>query len=258
MPNILICMKAVPTTAQVQTDGEFRLKRDGTDLQWNVADESALEVALQMKGPSGSVTVLTMGPKKLSAPLKELLMRGADRAVLLTDPLLAGADTIATAKALSKAVAALGEFDLILCGRRAMDGETGQVPAMLAAALGIPCVSNVESIGQEAGQWLLRRRLESETVELQYACPLVASVCEYSYVLRLPGVMSMRRARDKQVEEITAQQIGLAPQECGLKGSFTKVIKMDTKFPGLRKGPKETDIQKGAAQLITLLREVEK
>lgn len=258
MPNILVCMKAVPVTAQVQTDGQFRLKREGTDLQWNIADESALEAALRLKGASGSVTVLTMGPKKLSAPLKELLMRGADRAVLLTDPLLAGADTIATAKALSKAITALGGFDLILCGRRAMDGETGQVPAMVAAALSVPCVSNVESVQWENNQWLLCRRLESETVTVQYPCPLVASICEYSYVLRLPGVLSMRRARDKQVEEFTAQSIGLATEECGLKGSLTKVIHMDTKFPGLRKGPKETDIQAGAAKLITLLREVEK
>lgn len=250
-------MKAVPVTAQVQTDGEFRLKREGTDLQWNIADESALEAALQLKGATGSVTVLTMGPKKLSAPLKELLMRGADRAVLLTDPLLAGADTIATARALSKAMAVLGAFDLILCGRRAMDGETGQVPAMVAAALGIPCVSNVESVQREGDQWTLRRRLESETITLQYPCPLVASICEYSYVLRLPGVMSMRRARDKQVEELTAQSIDLATEECGLKGSLTKVIQMDTKFPGLRKGPKETDLQAGTAKLVALLREVE-
>ena len=96
--DILVCMKAVPATAQVQVDGHFRLQREGAKLQWNMADEAALEAALQLKGQDGTVTVLTMGPGKLEEPLRELLARGADRAVLLTDPKIAGAATQATAK----------------------------------------------------------------------------------------------------------------------------------------------------------------
>ena len=91
------------------------------NLQWNVADESALEAANRLKGPATAVTVLTMGPGKLEAPLRELFARGADRAVLLTDPVMAGADTRATAAALAAAVGKLGTFDLILCGRRALE-----------------------------------------------------------------------------------------------------------------------------------------
>ena len=157
MKHILVCIKAVPAAASVQVDGQYRLKRDGVNLQWNIADESALEAAFRLKDKDGTVTVLTMGPPKLEAPLKDLLARGADRGILITDRLLAGADTRATAAALKAAAEKLGPVDLILCGRRAIDGETGQVPGELAAALGIPCVSNVERIQREGDSLLLSR-----------------------------------------------------------------------------------------------------
>lgn len=257
MKNILVCVKAVPASTSVQVDGEYRLKRDGASLQWNIADESALEAALSLKDKDGTVTVLTMGPPKLEAPLKELLARGADRAVLITDRLMAGADTRATAQALKAAERKLGPFDLILCGRRAIDGETGQVPGELAAALEIPSVSNVEKLEQQGDTLILHRRLENGIEQLSCDNALVASVCEYSYSLRLPGIMSMRRARSKQVEMLSAADLELTADECGLKGSLTKVIAMEAKFPGLRKGPKETDIKTGVAKAAAMIREVQ-
>lgn len=253
--DILVCMKAVPATAEVQVDGQFRLQRDGVKLQWNIADEAALEAALQLKG-QGTVTVLTMGPGKLEEPLRELLARGADRAVLLTDPKMAGADTLSTAKALAACVTYLGQFDLILCGRQAIDGETGQVPGMLAARLELPCVTNAEALEQAQNTLRLQRRLESGTSELELLLPGVVSVCAYSYTLRLPGIMGMRRAKGKQVEQVSADVLGLSPEQCGLKGSATKVVAMSTKFPGLRKGPKEQNVAVGADKLLQLCREV--
>ena len=77
---------------------------------------------------------------------------------------------------------------------------------------------------------------------LKTSLPAVVSICEYTYTLRLPGILGMRRAKSKTVEKLSAADIGLPPESCGLKGSATKVISMDAKFPGLRKGPKETDI----------------
>ncbi len=254
--RILVCMKAVPATAQVQVDGQFRLQRDGVKLQWNVADESALEAALQLRGPGDTVTVLTMGPGKLEAPLKELLARGADEAVLLTDPKMAGADTLATAGALAAAARYLGGFDLYLCGCRALDGETGQVPGMLAAMLQIPCITNAESLQLQDRVLQLQRRLETGNALLQTELPAVISICAYSYTLRLPGILGMRRARQKQVQMVSAQELGLAPEQCGLKGSATKVVTMSARFPGLRKGPKEENIATGVKKLIELCREV--
>lgn len=254
--NIIVCMKAVPSTTQVQVDGQFRLQRSGVALGWNTADEAALEAAGQLKG-SGTVTVLTMGPKKLEAPLQELFARGADKAVLITDPAMAGADTYATATALAAAVQKLGPFDLILCGRRAIDGETGQVPGMLAAALGIPCVTNADSIRLCDDGIRVSRRLEQGTALLAAQPPLAVSLCEYSYALRLPGIMAMRRAKGKQVTLLTAADLGIDPVKCGLKGSLTKVIAMDSKFPGLRKGPKVNNITAGAEKILEACREVE-
>lgn len=256
MKHILVCMKAVPGTTAVQVDGEYRLKRDGVSLQWNVADESALEAAACLKDPDGTVTVLTMGPAKLEAPLKELLARGADRAVLLTDRRMAGADTRATAAALKAAADKLGPFDLILCGRRAIDGETGHVPAQLAAALGLGCVSNVERIDRE-GPWLtLFRRLEDGVQQLQAEGPLVVSVCEYAYHLRLAGILALRKAKNKAVEQLSLEDLALSADQCGLSGSLTRVIAMESTFPGLRQGPKETDTVTGAAGILQMIREV--
>ena len=257
MKHILVCVKAVPASTSVQVDGEYRLKRDGVSLQWNIADESALEAALRLKDKDGTVTVLTMGPPKLEAPLKELLARGADRAVLITDRLMAGADTRATAAALKAAAEILSPVDLILCGRRAIDGETGQVPGELAAALGIPCISNVESIAEESGELTLCRRLENGVQTLQAKMPLVVSVCEYSYNLRLAGILSMRKARNKAVEQFSAAALGLLAEQCGLKGSVTKVIAMEAKFPGLRKGPREEAVCTGVEEMRRIIREVQ-
>jgi len=248
-------MKAVPATTQVQLDGEYKLKREGVGLEWNVSDEAALEAALCLKG-QGSVTVLTMGPPKLSDALKELLGRGADHALLLTDPKMAGADTYATAKALSMAVNKAGPFDLILCGRRAIDGETGQVPPMLAAALGLPCITEAEKIELCDNTLLVRRRLEKGTAVLRIDCPALMSICEYSYTLRRPGIMSLRRARDKQAELLSAADLSLSPEQMGLKGSLTKVVHVDTRFPGLRGGEKTTLIPEGVQTLLRICEEV--
>ena len=254
MENILVCIKAVPA-AQSGT-AEQTIQREKCSLQWNIADEAALEAALRLKSGTGNVTVLTMGPSKLAEPLRELLGRGVDHAVLLTDPCLSGADTYATTYALSAAIRALGRFDLILCGRRAIDGETGQVPPMLAAAMDMPCITNVEHIEECSGKLNLRRRLEDRAVTVSFSSPMVVSVCEYAYGLRLPGIAAMRRAREKQVRQLTAAELGLSPEECGLKGSLTKVVHMDKKFPGLRNCAMEEDFAAGARKLLELCREV--
>ena len=255
--NIIVCMKAVPSTDQIQVDGQFRLQRDSAKLQWNIADESALEAALQLKAPEDSVTVITMGPNKLTEPMRELLARGADSAVLIADPVFGGSDTIATANTLSAAVKKLGDFSLILCGRRAIDGETGQVPGMLSAALSIPCITNAESLWRENETVLITRRMEGGTAMLEAQFPLCVSICEYTYTLRLPGILGMRRAKEKNVDLLSATDLALPPEQCGLRGSLTRVVQMDTRFPGLRKGVTETNISLGAKSILTALREVD-
>jgi len=235
--RILACVKLVPAAAEVEMDGQFRLKRDGANLQLNIADISAVEAALQMKAaePGREVTVLSMGPAKAEQTLKELFALGVDRVLLLSDRALAGADSLATASALAAGVRHLGGFDCILCGRRAMDAETGQIPGQLAAALDIPTVTNVQQLDVENDAIVCQRRLENGIAKLESTAPCLLSLCEYVYTLRLPSITGRRRAKDKQVEVLTASDIGLATEECGLSGSKTKVVHVDTKAPGLRK-----------------------
>ena len=256
--NILVCMKAVPSTGQVQVDGQFKLCRESAKLDWNIADQSALETALQLKGTNGTVTLITMGPSKLEDSMRELLARGADRAVLVTDPAFAGSDTYATANTLAATVRTVGSFDLILCGRRTIDGETGQVPSMLACALSIPCVTNVSEITIAQNTIHAVRHLENGIQKLQLPCPALISISEYSCSLRLPGIMGMRKAKEKNIEILRLSDLEADQTKCGLNGSLTKVIRMDSKFPGLRKGPKDENISLGIRQISALLREVGK
>lgn len=256
MKHILVCVKAVPVSASVEVDGQHRLKRDGASLQWNIADESALEAAFRLADKDGTVTVLTMGPPKLEEPLLELVARGANRAVLITDRRMAGADTRATASALCAAAKKLGPFDAIFCGCKAIDGETGQVPGELAAALGLPCISNAERIQRRGDTLAVTRRLEDGVQELEVSGSVVVSFCGYCYPLRLAGILGMRRARKTPVERLDAAELGLSPEDCGLSGSLTKVIRMESRFPGLRRGPKETNPDTGAKALAALLGEV--
>ena len=243
--------------ASVEVDGQFRLKREGAKLQWNMADTAALEAALTLRGQDGTVTVLTMGPEKLGEALKELLARGADRAVLLTDRCLAGADTQATARALAVAVEKLGNFDAAFCGSKALDGETGQVPGELAAALGWSCVTNAESVRRRGENLILARRMETCMQMLSADLPLVVSFCPYCYCLRLAGIASMRRARGKEIERWNASALGLPPSECGLAGSATRVLSAQARFPGLRNGPKEENLDAGFSRLKAMLKEAE-
>ena len=237
MKRILVCAKSVPSAAAVEMDGQFRLKRDSANLQLNIADLSALEAALQLQAaqPGAEVTVLSMGSAKTTLFLQELFALGADRVVLLSDRAFAGSDSLATARTLARAAAYLGGFDCILCGRRAMDAETGQIPGQLAAALDIPAVTNVQQLAWQENSLVCRRSLEHGTATLEAPLPCLLSVCEYTHPLRLPSIMGKRRAKDKNVEILTAADIGQDPDACGLRGSKTTVIQVDRKVPGLRK-----------------------
>ena len=138
--NIIVCIKQVPDTTEVKIDQKTgRLIREGVPSIINPEDKNAIEEALKLKEKDNSkITVLTMGPPQAEIALREALAMGADEAVLLSDRKFAGSDTWATANALAAGVKSLGDFDLILCGRQAIDGDTAQVGPQLAEALEIP------------------------------------------------------------------------------------------------------------------------
>lgn len=233
--RILICLKQVPDTTEVKLTDDLTLEREFVAQVLNPADESALELGLELKEKhGGTVTVLTMGPKRAEGMLREALSRGAGEAVLMTSPRFAGADTLVTARCLAEAEKALGGFDLILCGRRAVDGETGQVGPMVAAMLDRPCVVNATE-GEIADGCLKAIQL-TEAGSLQWKAPLpaVMTLCEWSHALRLPTISGLRRAAQANVRVCEPEDLGIDPASCGLKASPTRVTHISARPVGVR------------------------
>lgn len=239
--RILICLKQVPDTTEVKLTGDLTLEREFVAQVLNPADESALELGLELKEKQGgTVTVLTMGPKRAEGMLREALSRGADEAVLMTSPRFAGADTLVTAHCLAEAEKALGGFDLILCGRRAVDGETGQVGPMVAALLDRPCVVNATE--GEIEEHCLKALQLTEAGSLQWKAPLpaVMTLCEWSHALRLPTISGLRRAALANVRICEPEDLGIDPAGCGLKASPTRVTHISARPVGVRPCVKTT------------------
>lgn len=252
--RILVCVKMVPLDDRTEMNENHCLDRSGVFHQINISDMAAVEAALRYK-PEAAVTVLTMGTAAAKPLMRDLLARGADRAVLLTDKGMAGSDTRATARILAAAVRRLGGFDLILCGRRAIDGETGQVPGELAAELEIPCVTNTERIFFHEDHFRCLRLLENGKALLEVKLPAVITLCEYTYPLRLAGIKGRREAVDKEITMFSMKDLGLSEFEGGLRGSRTKVMKTAGLQTGLRKGTRETNSAAGVEKLLSIIRE---
>ena len=239
--RILICLKQVPDTTEVRLTDDLTLEREFVAQVLNPADESALELGLKLKEKrGGTVAVLTMGPKRAEGMLREALSRGADEAVLMTSPRFAGADTLVTARCLAEAEKALGGFDLILCGRRAVDGETGQVGPMVAALLDRPCVVNATE-GESEDRCLKALQL-TEAGSLQWKAPLpaVMTLCEWSHALRLPTISGLRRAAQANVRICEPEDLCIDPAGCGLKASPTRVTHISARPVGVRPCVKTT------------------
>ncbi|MDD3214906.1 MAG: electron transfer flavoprotein subunit beta/FixA family protein [Eubacteriales bacterium] len=244
--KILVCVKQVPETNEVKLGADYTLQREFTAQSLNLADESALELGLVLRDAcGGTVTVMTMGPASAEGMLRELVARGADDAVLLNDPAFAGADTLATARTLKAAHDKLGGFDLVLCGRRASDGETGQVGPMLASILDIPCVSNATDarICNDDGSpatMEIDQLLENGVQTWRCRLPAVATFCEWSRRLRLPTIAGLRAAGRVGIHRLTRPDLELPADHCGLAGSPTRVIRVSAKPAGLRQCEKLT------------------
>lgn len=233
--NILVCVKQVPDTVDVAMDENHALIRAGVRQMLNPADEAAMAFALGLKAAHGGrVTAMTMGRPEAEGMLRDLAARGADRLILLTDAAFAGADTLATARTLCAAQAKCGPFDLILCGRRASDGETGQVGPMLAALLDVPVVTDAVEMRAEGDRLLVTQLHEHGTTLWDVAMPMVATCCAWSKPLPLPTVFGMRRAKSMQVDRWDRACLRLAVTACGLRGSPTRVVRAYAAPQGLR------------------------
>jgi electron transfer flavoprotein alpha/beta subunit len=259
--NILVCIKQVPDTTEVKVDPKTgRLIREGVPSIMNPEDKNAVEAAIQLKEKhKAEVTVLTMGPPQAETVLREALAMGADNAYLLCDFKFAGSDTWATANALGAAVKHIGKFDIILCGRQAIDGDTAQVGPQLAENLDIPQITYVEKLEINNNKVTAHRALEDgyEVVEVDLPVLLTATkeLNEPRYVT-LNGIKNAYR--NKEIKTLTAADIKIKDEEVGLKASPTNVKKSFAAPQKSAAGIKIEGSPKDAAKkLIELLMEKE-
>ena len=228
--NIVVCVKQVPDTTAVKIDPKTgTLIRDGVPSIMNPEDKHALEAALQLKEQhGGKVTVVSMGLPMAKATLTEALCMGADEAILLTDRCLGGADTLATSKALAGVIKKL-DYDVVLAGRQAIDGDTAQVGPEIAEHLNIPQVTYVQDVKVEGSKLIVERALEDghQVVEIQTPCLLTA--IEELNETRYMNIADIFSTSDDQITIMTADDIDVSKEELGLKGSPTKVKKSMTK-----------------------------
>ena len=250
--NIIVLAKQVPDTRNV---GKDAMKEDGTINRaalpaiFNPEDLNALEQALRLKEthPGSTITLLTMGLPRAAEIVREAIYRGADSGIVLTDRALGGADTLATSYSLAQAVKKIGDYDIILGGRQALDGDTAQVGPQIAEKLGIPQVTYAEEILEVAnGKITVRRRLENgvETVVAPMPCVVTvngsAAECRPrnarrvmkfknaaspSEMAKLPEDLAARveAAPELQIKEWGAAFVDADPAQIGLPGSPTKV-----------------------------------
>jgi electron transfer flavoprotein beta subunit len=227
--NIIVCIKQVPNTTNVQIDHETgRLKRDGLESIINPFDEYAIEEGVRIKERvGGKVTVITMGPPQAEAVLREAIAKGADEGVLLSDRAFGGADTLATSYALSTAVRFLGDFDIVICGKQASDGDTAQVGPGIAEMLNIPHVAyvkKVESIDDKAIK--VERMMEDGYDLIESSLPALLTVVKEINNPRVASLKGKMAAKKSVIKVLDAAAIGADVKKTGLNGSPTQVMKI--------------------------------
>ena len=260
--KIAVCLKQVPGVSSVSIDPVTkRLLRENVVSVVNPFDYYALEEALLLKESVGAeIVVVSMGPPKAAEALREALAFGADRAILLSDRLFAGSDTWATSYALAQALKKIGNVDLVLCGRQAVDGDTAQVPSGIAAHLSWSQASGVASLEKPEGGSIKLRRMASSGYELcELRLPAVLSTVKELNEPRIPRLSGWLKSSKAEIEIWDAATIGAEQGSLGLSGSPTRVVK--TFSPPPRKGSTrviETDSKSAAEALFAELRLVAK
>jgi len=235
--DIIVCIKQVPETTDVKINPETgTLIREGVAAIVNPFDEYAIEEGLRLKEKfGGKVTVISMGPPQAEEALKQAIAMGADEAILLSDRAFAGADTLATSYTLSEAIKKIGHFDLIICGREAMDGATGQVGPGIASRLGISqltYVFKIREIDLEKGTITVERLVEEGREVVTAPLPALLTVVKDINQPRYPTFMGIRRAARMKIPVWTAKDLeGADPRNFGLDGSATRVVKVFTPPP---------------------------
>lgn len=228
--KIIVCMKQVPAGKGIEINPETgALKRTGGAARTNPYDLFALEAALDIRQKvGGNVTVLTMGPEQAEHMIRDAYSMGADDGVLLSDRQFAGADVLATSYALSQAIQAIGDFDLIICGKQTTDGDTAQVGPAIAEHLNIPHAAWVNSIEDVNDQNItLQQNLASVTQVSRIPYPCLITVDQDMNVPRLPSYKLIQKNKEHAIRKMTfADMPDQDTSHYGFAGSPTAVRKM--------------------------------
>jgi len=227
--DVVVCIKQVPETADVKIGADERhLDLEDASLVINPFDTYAIEEGLRIKeAHGGSVTALSMGPERVLESLKEALAMGVDGAYLLSDPEFEDSDALATAYALACAIRKIGRYDLVLCGRQAFDGATGQVGPSLAEELGIPHVTLVRKIVDlGADRMRVERLVEGGYEVVETSLPALLTVVKEINEPRLPSLKGIMKAKKTNVPVWGAGDLDADPGRIGRAGSPTEVRRL--------------------------------
>ncbi len=260
--NILVCIKQVPDTTEIRIDPVTNtLIRAGVPSIVNPFDADALEAALRIKDSTGArVVVMTMGPEQAKAALKECLSMGADKAYICSDRAFGGSDTLATSYILSHAVKTVeereGKFDIIFCGKQAIDGDTAQVGPEMAEHLGYPQVTYAVEVSLADDEVIVKREVEEGYEMVAVHTPCLITVTKPKFDPRYPTIKGKLAANRAEIPMLTTAEIELDLSRAGLKGSPTKVKKTFT--PSVKQGGivvSEGSSDASARKLVSLLSE---
>jgi electron transfer flavoprotein beta subunit len=256
--NIVVCVKRVPdTAAEKKLDPvDFTLDRESVEAIMNPVDEYAVEAALQLKDAAGEgeVTILTMGPEPADKEaVRKALALGADKGVLVTDDGLHGSDAMATAYTLALALAQQ-EFDLCIVGSESTDARTSLVPQALGQLLGMTALTNVKHLEVADGKVTVHREEEGGYVVVEAPLPAVVSVVKGINEPRYATLKGIMASKQKPVEVMSAEDLGIDPEQVGLGGSKTKVLEAKPR-PPKQQGTIVKDEGDGHVKLADFLQE---
>jgi len=224
----IVCIKQVPEIEGVKINPETgTLIREGVKSIINPYDLYALEAALQMKERyGGKIILLSMGPPQAEEALREAISYGADEAILLSDKAFAGADTLATSYTLAQAIKKIGHYDIIFCGKQAIDGDTAQVGPELAQRLNLPYVTYVRKIELKENSLIVERDLDDGYQIIQITLPALLTIVKEIGEPRVPSIRGKMRAKKLQIPIWTAKDIEAKEEKIGISGSPTRVLKI--------------------------------
>lgn len=226
--NIIVCIKQVPDSDKVTIDRETnRLNRAGVPSVINPFDENALELALSLKDKyGGKVSVLSMGPTQAEQALREAISVGADEAFLVSDRRFGGADTWSTSYTISMAIKKIGEFDLLLFGKQAVDGDTAQVGPGVADFLGLPIITYVKE-AEKTEKGFKVKSVTSDGYDVwEVEGKAAFTVVKEANTLRIPSFKGKMNAKKAEIPTWTVEDIGADESKIGLNASPTKVTKV--------------------------------